>query len=59
MFKINFSFKDEILIKDLNIKMSNLNEKKKSKNHFVFVTNNITDEIASDFVSKLLKRNLK
>jgi hypothetical protein len=59
MFKINFSFKDEILIKDLNIKMSNLNEKKKSKKHFVFVTNNITDEIASDFVSKLLKRNLK
>ena len=62
MFTNEFPFKDEIIIKDLNIKMPNLNNNKKiSKKYFIFITKikqYITSEIASDFVSRLLNKNL-
>jgi novel protein kinase C delta type len=61
MFTNEFPFKDEIIIKDLNIKMPNLNDKKISKKYFIFITKikqYITSEIASDFVSRLLNKNL-
>jgi novel protein kinase C delta type len=61
MFTNEFPFKDEIIIKDLNIKMPNLNNnnKKISKKYFITkIKQYKTSEIASDFVSRLLNKNL-
>ena len=60
MFTNNYPFKDQIEIQDKNKLMPNLNKAKKSK-YFLFffqIKQKVVSELACDFVSRLLNKNL-
>jgi serine/threonine protein kinase len=62
MFTNKYPFKDEVIIKDSNIKIPNLNEKKKKNKYSILIVKIkqlIASEIACDFISKLLDKNFE